>query len=90
MKTLKEIQDEVSGETLEIFWKGLSPLEKNDLWPEVCRRAQLECGKATLEKASENAHVNFKLAPDLRTVERSSIEIDKESITSEENIVIIK
>ena len=80
MKTLKEIQDEVSGETLEIFWKGLSPLEKNDLWPEVCRRAQLECGKATLEKASKNAsnHAGWNHV------------VDPSTITDEDNIVIIK
>ena len=89
MKTLKEIQDEIAIENGFTSWRTLSGrLEKigahrqqiGVFWSEVCRRAQLECGKATLDKAAKKAV----------TYNEDNQLINTESITSEENIVIIK
>jgi len=52
MKTLKEIQDVVAKEADYNTWADLrNDTSTDDYWPEVCRRAQLECGKATLDNA---------------------------------------
>jgi len=99
-RTLQEIKDEVAKEWIDSFdksgkynkWKNLSPANEIKLWPEVCRRAQLECGRATLEKAKEHATINGDRRIEIYISGRASIllGVDESSITSESNIVIIE
>ena len=77
MKTLLEIQNEVAKEFGYEQWHDNVA---NHLWPEVCRRAQLECARETLKEASENA----------RTMGTHPVVIDKASIKSEANIKLIQ
>jgi len=92
MKTLKEIQDKVAMEVKGMSWDDLHIYSsKDELWPEVCRRAQLEGGKATLEKISEkikSSITNYR--NEIVRIPGLTTQIDKTLITSEENIVIIK
>lgn len=88
MKTLLEIQNEVARENnpLAVGWKTLMEAAQNKYWPEVCRRAQLECGRATLETAAEKA--SALIDEDIKG--NCFPVIIKSSITSESNIVIIE
>jgi len=95
MKTLKEIKDEVSKElgykSYIHCYQETDRQEYEDLMEEVCRRAQLECGKATLEKISEkikSSITNYR--NEIVRIPGLTTQIDKTLITSEENIVIIK
>lgn len=78
-KTLLEIQNEVAKEYNNMLWSDLHLYEtRNKLWPEVCRRAQLECARETLKEASKKAeliHCGNKM---------------KEAITDEANIKLIQ
>lgn len=84
MKTLLEIQNEVAKEFGYEQWHDNVA---NHLWPEVCRRAQLECARETLKEASEKAiirsdwnHAHHEGTP----------YIDKNSILDEANIKLIQ
>ena len=80
--TLEEIKDQVAKEKGWINWDELSILVPNHresvYWPEVCRRAQLECGRLTLEKAA--AGIDFD----------NSEGLILELITDPSNIVLLK
>ena len=95
MKTLKEIQDEVAKEMGFKSYKNIridrpgTTLEECLL--EVCRRAQLECGKATLENVSEKVKSSItNYRNQVVRIPGLTAQIEKSTITSEENIVIIK
>ena len=84
--TLEEIQNHVAVEygfknvvNLTSHKKSISNAVLRSYINEVCRRAQLESGRLTLEKAAENAMTNF-----------NNLTISKESITDPSNIVILK
>lgn len=53
MKTLIEIKNEVAKENgFEDWVLVVDSMRDPQLWPEVCRRAQLECARETLQKNS--------------------------------------
>lgn len=92
--TLQEIQDGIAKEKGYDHWErmihkyqSLGALsEIHESWRKVVNRAQWECGKLTLEKASENA-----LITEFQDQRDYSVKtwVDKSSITDEKNIVII-
>jgi hypothetical protein len=87
-RTLQEIKDELA---IELNWENYhdfihnhSIVEVNEFINEVCRRAQLECGRATLEQASH------KLTGVIDTQKAFELGFTKTKFTSESNIVIIE
>lgn len=83
---LERIQNEVARENGYSRWHNP---ELNYLWPEVCRRYALECCKATLAKASENADVMVHPKDELKPSEMQRYVVDKSTVTDKENIVIL-
>lgn len=87
--TLEEIKDIVAKEKGWINWDELSILVPNHresvYWPEVCRRAQLESGRLTLEKAAGRVEEYF-LDSGLSSIRYEVSDNVKESL----NIVIVK
>lgn len=55
MKTIEEIKNDVVHERYNsgLDWNDISLELQSDEWPEVCRRAQLECARETLIEAAE-------------------------------------
>lgn len=94
IRTLQEIQDEIATDKFRWHsgWDQLSVEHKNDLWPEVCRRAQYESSKASLEKAYSKSTINGDRTIEINVTNRCSISlaVDKESITDPSNIIILK
>ena len=82
--TLEEIKDQVAKERGWSSWNdvwsptGIKAQILDLMWPEVCRRAQLECARLTLEKAA--AGIDFD----------NSEGLIFELITDPSNIVLLK
>lgn len=88
MKTLLEIQNEVANKLYNQNWMDVELICTASLWPEVCRRAQLECARETLIEAANNARVKY--AGTVGTYKGSGRTIVEESITNEANIKLIQ
>lgn len=63
---LESIKDQVLNDRypdLDILlrFEAASITTQLELWPEVCRRAQLECARETLKEAAEKAKVEVNL-----------------------------
>lgn len=79
MKTLIEIQNEVIKEhySTSFNWNDYNAIAQCSVWPEVCRRAQLECARETLKEASINVSLHEG-------------EIDYRTITDDSNIKLVE
>lgn len=88
MKTLLEIKNEIVRKRYNtgLVWDDISLQIQTRLWPEVCRRAQLECARETLKEASNKAtaFIDENLKGDCFPV------IVKSSITDEGNIKLVE
>lgn len=87
--TLQEIKDQVAKELGHSSHWYIFNDESGVAINEIAKRYATECVKASLERAAENVLVDFKLYPDLKTAERSSIAVDKSSITDPKNIILL-
>lgn len=91
MNRLEQIKDEVArskglGSWSELDYKGY--IWDSDI-EAVCEKYAKECIKASLEKASQNVKMKLKQnIYDLSMMDDWS-EIDKDSITNSENIVLL-
>lgn len=83
MKTLLEIKNEVAIQVYNQNWMDVELICTASLWPEVCRRAQLECAMETLKEAANNVKPRYSF-------KEESYVIDKTSITDESNIKLIQ
>lgn len=79
MKNLQQIKDECLGSKFKN--QGFISVRLSD---EIAKRYAHECCKATLEKAAEEVDYDIDGQEHIEAVY-----IDKESITNEENIVIL-
>ncbi|OBS12785.1 hypothetical protein ATE49_15485 [Elizabethkingia miricola] len=100
MKRLEEIKNEVAKEleyaNWEVLKNGLSDFKIGICYEEVAKRYAREVAQASLEKAAENANIKYhdghnKLYKAVKHVQigADNIQIDKESITNESNIVML-
>lgn len=95
--TLQEIKDQITNERHWPSFDNLQDKFQLQLWPEVCRRAQLECARETLEAAAENVQT---VETDIMTDKQyfngapagydTYLSVDKASITNEANIKLIQ
>ena len=97
MKTLKIIQDEVARESHGKYsedagWSDFTEEVQFKLWPEVCRRAQLECARETLIEASEKATTELLIPIEdgCRDFKNSYYVVNKSSINNEDNIKLVE
>ena len=102
--TLEEIKDQVAKEKEYSSWSTLETMLKrngvteNPFWPEVCRRAQLECGRLTLEKAAKKADCKEVIVSSTHVVglrgankiNNKAWVVKKSTITDPSNIVIVQ
>lgn len=92
MKTLKYLKDEYAKET--VFYNNFQELLDDDGadlyydFDEIAKRYARECAKATLEKAAESV-ITYHNPDDHKSVKVYRIHKTQESITNEENIVIL-
>lgn len=87
----KEIEEKFKGNDLQILFNQsnqdyINWLEKRIISDGVSKQYAAECVKASLEKASESATFSkYKWA----TSNKEIVEINKESITNPENIILL-
>jgi hypothetical protein len=96
--TLQDIKDQVAKEMGFNLNTNVHSIHFSDYTNEIAKRYATECCKATLEKAADKAKLSDNLDPvkdagaarmALALVRQKVLFIDKESITSPENIVLL-
>lgn len=93
MKTLQEIKDEYAKSLGYKDWEDLQYFDydivnTDEVIHEIAKRYARECAKATLEKAAESV-ITYHNPDDHKSVKVYRIHKTQESITNEENIVIL-
>ncbi|MCT4034880.1 hypothetical protein HZQ14_15765 [Elizabethkingia anophelis] len=98
MKTLEQIKNEIAIEFGYSDFHNSTFCRKTDvkICDEISKRYAREVAQASLEKAAKNANIKYhdghnKLYKAVKHVQigADNIQIDKESITNESNIILI-